>query len=328
MHGYRIQNRWISLLTPEVVLLLTKIHEGKGRLSVRLEGKNPRLDSLMPKATLQSIVASHRLSGMVVSEERCRSMVLHSSLPSSPAEFSMGGYREALDRIGKNYTFLPVTPTSILEIHRALYHFCDKTLCGRFRRGAGIADAIADLCEDYQTALDSGADFILATALFVLQFSQIRPFDDNNGLMSRLLTLWLLYRGGDTVGRYVSLERIMERRSEEYAETISCGIGRLASTDADQLPFTRFLLECLLEAHDEFDAVAERFIAESGFKSQRIREIIRSADGQITKAEILAACPDISQITVQRALYELLKDNEIQKSGGGRYTAYRRNDNE
>jgi Fic family protein len=33
-------------------------------------------------------------------------------------------------------------------------------------------------------------------------------------------------------------------------------------------------------------------------------------------------CPDISQITVQRALNELLKREEILKIGGGRYTSY------
>ena len=33
-------------------------------------------------------------------------------------------------------------------------------------------------------------------------------------------------------------------------------------------------------------------------------------------------CPDISQITVQRALADLLKSGEIIKLSGGRYTSY------
>ena len=33
-------------------------------------------------------------------------------------------------------------------------------------------------------------------------------------------------------------------------------------------------------------------------------------------------CPDVSQITVQRALNELVKSGEILKLGGGRYTSY------
>ena len=42
----------------------------------------------------------------------------------------------------------------------------------------------------------------------------------------------------------------------------------------------------------------------------------------MTKAEIMAQCPDISLKTVQRALEDLLKNGEIIKIGGGRYTSY------
>ena len=33
-------------------------------------------------------------------------------------------------------------------------------------------------------------------------------------------------------------------------------------------------------------------------------------------------CPDISQVTVQRALNDLVKNGDIIKIGGGRYTSY------
>ena len=57
-------------------------------------------------------------------------------------------------------------------------------------------------------------------------------------------------------------------------------------------------------------------------KPDRVREIIRKHLGKITKSEIMAQCPDISQITVQRALAEMLKNGEITKLSGGRYTSY------
>ena len=57
-------------------------------------------------------------------------------------------------------------------------------------------------------------------------------------------------------------------------------------------------------------------------KSDRVREIIKNHLGKITKSEIMEKCPDISQITVQRALADLIKSGEILKIGGGRYTSY------
>ena len=62
---------------------------------------------------------------------------------------------------------------------------------------------------------------------------------------------------------------------------------------------------------------------EAGSSStSRIRRIIRGSTGRITKAELLEQCPDISQITVQRALKTLLDNGDILKIGGGRYTSY------
>ena len=55
-------------------------------------------------------------------------------------------------------------------------------------------------------------------------------------------------------------------------------------------------------------------------KPDRIRKLIKDRFGQITKTEIMAKCPDISQVTVQRALNDMLKNEEIIKISGGRYT--------
>ena len=62
-------------------------------------------------------------------------------------------------------------------------------------------------------------------------------------------------------------------------------------------------------------------------KPERVREIIKETLGKITKTEIMEKCPDISQVTVQRALNDLAKSGEILKIGGGRYTAYMWNHN-
>lgn len=62
--------------------------------------------------------------------------------------------------------------------------------------------------------------------------------------------------------------------------------------------------------------------ANSMSKPDRIRGIIKSSLGKITKAEILEHCPDISKITVQRTLAELQRRGEVVKLSGRRYTAY------
>lgn len=55
-------------------------------------------------------------------------------------------------------------------------------------------------------------DKLLLTPMFILDFLCIHPFNDGNGRMSRLLTLLLLYRAGYIVGKYISLEMLIEKR--------------------------------------------------------------------------------------------------------------------
>ena len=72
----------------------------------------------------------------------------------------------------------------------------------------------------------------------------------------------------------------------------------------------------------DFESWVELLTTKGLSKPARVREIIKNHLDKITKSEIMAKCPDISQITVQRALAELLKSGEITKLSGGRYTSY------
>ena len=82
------------------------------------------------------------------------------------------------------------------------------------------------------------------------------------------------------------------------------------------------MLGIIVASYREFASRVELLTNRDLSKPDRVREIIRGSLGKITKAEIMAKCPDISQVTVQRTLTELLQNDEIIKLSGGRYTAY------
>ena len=68
-----------------------------------------------------------------------------------------------------------------------------------------------DLHAEFRRALDSRTYApLLLCAAYVLDFTVIHPFRDGNGRMSRLITLWLLYIIGHDVGRYISLEKLID----------------------------------------------------------------------------------------------------------------------
>ena len=158
--------------------------------------------------------------------------------------------------------------------------------------------------------------------MFILDFLCIHPFNDGNGRMSRLLTLLLLYRAGYIVGKYISIEKLIEESKETYYEALQQSSQGWHEGTSDYTPFVRYTLGVVAAAYRDFSARVQVLAVSGMSKPDRIREIIKGTLGKVTKAEIIQQCPDISKITIQRTLADLQKSGEILKLSGGRYTAY------
>lgn len=81
---------------------------------------------------------------------------------------------------------------------------------------------IETLCSQYEDAIHhTNIDPLLIIPCVILDFLCIHPFGDGNGRMSRLLTLLLLYKAGYLVGKYISIEMVVEKSKETYYDTLS-----------------------------------------------------------------------------------------------------------
>ena len=140
--------------------------------------------------------------------------------------------------------------------------------------------------------------------------------------MSRLLTLLLLYRSGYIVGKYISIERMIESTKECYYDVLQRSSAGWHEGENDYVPFVKYMLGIILEAHREFSERVQSIAESKLSKPARVEKIIKETLSKVTKQEILEQCPDISETTVQRALNDLLKKGKIIKISGGRYTSY------
>ena len=82
------------------------------------------------------------------------------------------------------------------------------------------------------------------------------------------------------------------------------------------------MLGVIIGAYREFESRVKLLTNPEFSKPDRIREMIKNHIGTITKSELMEMNPDISDTTIQRTLADLLKNGEIEKIGGGRYTKY------
>ena len=345
MRSLDYKKEYQKLLSPEIVSYLTQIHEQKGQQNLFIEAQKDALFELLEIAKIQSTEASNRIEGIITTDDRIKKIVMNKTTPKGRSEREIAGYRDVLNTVHENYDYIPIKSNMILQLHRDLYKFSNTTIGGNFKNSDNVIaeelsdgtkrvrfqpvpawetpEAIDALCNAFQEATtDIELDPLLLIPVFILDFLCIHPFNDGNGRMSRLLTLLLLYRSGYFVGKYISIERLIADSKETYYEVLQESSMGWHEGENDYLPFVRYMLGIVIAAYREFSARVDVLIIKGLSKSARVREIIRNNTGQITKVQIMQQCPDVSQKTVERALKDLMDNNEIIKIGGGRYTSY------
>lgn len=345
MRDFNYKTEYKKLLTPEVVTYLTQIHEYKGQQNLFIEAKADELANLLEIAKIQSTKASNRIEGIITTDDRLKKIVREKTMPQSRSEKEIAGYRDVLATIHESHDYIPPKPSIILQLHRDLYKYSGKSIGGSFKNLDNVIaeelpdghqivrfdpvpawetpEAITALCSAFETAMrDLELDPLLLVPIFILDFLCIHPFNDGNGRMSRLLTLLLLYRSGYIVGKYISIEKLISDTKETYYESLQASSYNWHEGTNDYTPFVTYMLGVLVAAYRDFESRIDLLTTKGLSKPDRVREIIKNHLGKITKSEIMAKCPDISQITVQRALAKLLKSGEVIKLSGGRYTAY------
>lgn len=345
MRKINYKERWKELLTPEIVSLLTKIHEFKGEQALFIEAHADELEHLIDIAKIQSTEASNRIEGIYTSDERFKLIALNKTMPRTRNEFEIAGYRDVLNTIHESYEHIPMKPSIILQLHRDLYKFGGSESGGKYKVSDNVIteedlegnkrvrfqpvsawetpEIMKEMCFAYDEILkDENVDPLFIIPMFILDFLCIHPFGDGNGRMSRILTLLMLYHSGYIVGKYISIEKLIEISKDTYYEALQASSVNWHEETNDYAPFVKYMLGIIVNSYREFSTRVKLLTISDLSKPERIREIIKETVGTITKTELMKKCPDISQVTIQRALADLISKEEIIKIGGGRYTKY------
>lgn len=345
MRNYDYKKLINTVLTPEIVEMLTRIHEYKGEQNLYLDGKEDALTALLEIAKIQSAEASNKIEGIYTSNERLKQIVLDKTMPKTRSEEEIAGYRDVLKTIHENYEYIPLKSSFVLQLHRDLYKYSGQGYGGKYKTNDNVITqenekgekfirfipveawetptAIESICTAYNQAIETdGADALLVIPMLILDFLSVHPFNDGNGRMSRLLTLLLLYRAGYNVGKYISIEKQIEQTKENYYDALHASSVNWYESENDYKPFIRYMLGVILATYREFNERVNIWSKKPLTKTERVADIIKNKLGAITKSEILAQCPDIAEITVQRTLADLTEKGDIIKIGGGRYTKY------
>ena len=301
--------------------------------------------NLQKIAIVQSVKGSNAIEGIVTTDKRIEEIVNQNSNPLNHTEKEILGYKDALFLVHTNYSEISLSVDAIKNLHRIMLEHTELTHRGDFKKEDNVIrerfsdgstrirfvpvkasdteKAMEELIYAYMDARDdSEINQLLLIPCVILDFLCIHPFQDGNGRMSRLLSLFLMYKNGFDVSKYISFEEQINLSKGSYYEAIRQSSIDWHENKNDYIPFMENFLFTLYLCYKELD---KRFLTlKSGkvSKAKRIEEIVLSAFIPISKKEIQDLLPDISVSTIERVLSEMLKDGKISKIGATNSAKY------
>jgi Fic family protein len=327
---------------------LTAISEAKGKQELYARRSPQKLKSLKEHALIESAVSSNRIEGVEIDKKRVGTIIFGKSLLHDRSEEEVRGYREALNLIHDTGIKLPLSENTCQKLHRLIrgeiwdagkYKEKDSDIIEK--RGDGTSSirfrtvpagktslSMKELFDSWhECVLETKVPQLIAIAAFNLDFLCIHPFRDGNGRVSRLLMLLQCYHLGIEVGRYISLERLIEQNKERYYETLKLSSEGWHEGKHDPWHYINFVCFILKSAYKEFEERLEKLPQPRGEKTNMVHDAVNGFSGNFSVADILQKCPGVGIDMIRRVLKDLQTQGAIECLGRGRNAEWHRTGN-
>ena len=317
---------------------LADLGEARGKQELFTKQSPQRLKVLREHALIESAVSSNRIEGVTVDQSRVGTVIFGKSLLKDRDEEEVRGYRDALKLIHEQGAKLPVSEITIKKLHRLTrgdiwdagkYKDKDSDIIEKYPDGrervrfkavsAAETDAfMRELLESWNRSLrERWVHPLIAIAAFNLDFLCVHPFRDGNGRVSRLLLLLQCYHLGYEVGRYISLERLIEENKERYYETLEQSSQGWHEGKHNPWAYVNYLLYSLKSAYKEFEERVGQTASPKGAKTELVLKAIRRQSGEFRLADIERACPGVGREWIRVLLGNLRKSKQVACRGRG-----------
>lgn len=318
---------------------LDSLAEFRGKQELYTRQSPQKLRVLREHALIESAVSSNRIEGVTVAPSRVQSVLVASKpLFRDRNEEEVRGYQNALKWIHEDPTQIPLNEATLKRLHATArgqiwdagqYKEKDGDIIERSSDGQERVRFRPTSAQETPVAMDRliaiwnecheerWAPPAVALAAFNLDFLCIHPFRDGNGRVSRLALLLQTYGAGMEVGRYISLERLIEENKDRYYQTLEqCSIGWHEGKH-DPWPFINYILSILKLAYQEFVERLGQVAEPKGAKAELIRNAVARRQGEFRLSDIEQDCPAVGREWIRAVLAEMKKAGELQCRGRG-----------
>jgi Fic family protein len=327
---------------------LADLGEARGKQELFTRQSPQKLKVLREHALIESAVSSNRIEGVEVDRSRVGTLLFGQPALRDRDEEEVRGYCDALRLIHEGGAKLPISETTIKRLHKLCrgeiwdagkYKAKDVDIIQTYADGRSrvrfksipakqTPKCMAETIELWQRGRrEKWVHPLVLLAALNLDFLCIHPFRDGNGRVSRLLFLLAGYHCGLEVGRYISLERIIEQNKERYYEVLEQSSARWHDGKHDPWPTLNFLLYILTQACKEFEQRVGQIKSPRGEKTALVEQAIEQAADEFGITDLECACPGVSRDMIRHLLRDLKAEGRIECLGRGPGAKWRRKGN-
>lgn len=335
----------LETLPATISWYLADLSEAKGKQELFTKQSPQKLKSLREHALIESAISSNRIEGVEVNQARIGTVVFGRSLLKDRDEEEVRGYRKSLDLIHQKKNKLDLSEEIILHLHKLArgqiwdagkYKTKNSDIIETYPDGRSrvrfktvpankVKSSMKETIELWKSGIkQQEVHPIILLAAFNLDFLCIHPFRDGNGRTSRLLLLLQCYHLGFEVGRYISLERIIEENKERYYETLKMSSQNWHNGKHDPWPYVAYLLFILKSAYREFEKRLGQMKTPRGEKTVLIVNAIQKSSDIFRIADLQRSCPGISVDMIRKVLKDLRTQGKVKCLGRGHTAQWRK----
>lgn len=317
---------------------LTDLAESRGKQDLFTRQSPQKLKVLREHALIESAISSNRIEGVEVDQKRVATVIFGKSHLKDRDEEEVRAYRTALSLIHEESSNLAVSEKTIKRLHRlsraglgdaGKYKAKESNIIERYGDGrerirfktvsaSETPKFMHQLVNLWRQAIsESWVPSLITLAAFNLDFLCIHPFRDGNGRVSRLLILLQCYQLGFEVGKYISLERLVEQNKERYYETLEQSSQGWHAGKHDPWPYINYLLFILKMAYREFEQRVGEISAPRGAKSELVAGAIHRHHRAFRVSDLQRDCPGVSVDLIRQVLKKFRVRGQVRCLGRG-----------
>lgn len=335
----------------ELIKRLSRIDVFKGKWIIVESRKHRNLDKLKKVAIIDSILASTKMDGIDLPKEEAEKIIKSNNTKDlkTTQQQKLFGYAKCLFQIQNNYHKLNLSENLIKQQHELLLKYVteDKQQPGRYKKQPNtivldfpdndqpiilettkpklVQKELSELLDWTQIQIrDNNIHPLIVIATFLYEFLLIQPFQNANGLISRLLTNLLLLKYEFYFVKYISLEQIIEQRKDEYYKALISGRQNRRPGDElieNWLFYFIHYIEVLINKLESKHNIVNQKGVYLNERQKKLREFI-SKSQPVKISDIEKSLHQYSRNTLKKDLAYLIDESMISKFGERKGTVY------